>query len=204
MASVSRLNGFRPVKSVTGAAYTGEANMYFVPATDATVIMVGDLVKLAGDARAATGAPTVTRAVAGDQVLGVVVGIAFSGMGDVTNVPPVADLNTPVFRRTLTDRYVIVADDPNLILEGQLSTIAGFTTADIGLNVNYRATAGNVLSGASGFDVDIATKAVTATLPLKLYGFPNRPDNVVGDAFFSVYVTMNNHTNKGGTGTAGT
>ena len=49
MASVSRANGFRPVKTVTGAAYNGQANVYFVPSSDSTVIMVGDAVKLAGD-----------------------------------------------------------------------------------------------------------------------------------------------------------
>ena len=61
MSSVSRLNGFRPVKSITGAPYNGQGNVYFVPASDSTVIMVGDAVKLLGDARAATGVPTVTR-----------------------------------------------------------------------------------------------------------------------------------------------
>ena len=53
MASVSRANGFRPVKTITGANYNGQANLYFVPASDSTAIMVGDAVKLAGDARAA-------------------------------------------------------------------------------------------------------------------------------------------------------
>ena len=57
MASVSRLNGFRPVKFNTGAPYTGAASVYFVPASNADVIMVGDVVKLAGDGRSPTGYP---------------------------------------------------------------------------------------------------------------------------------------------------
>lgn len=203
MALVSRLNGFRPVKSITGAPYTGAVNQYFIPAADASVIMVGDLVKLRGEGRDATGVATVTRAIAGDAVLGVVVGITFSGVGDVQNTPPVNDLNTPVFRRANTDRYVMVADDPNLVLEAQLSTVTGYTNADVGLNVNFRANAGSVLSGSSGFDVDLASKATTATLTLKLVGLPNRVDNVVGDAFLSVYVVVNNHQLKGGTGSVG-
>ncbi|MGL5076720.1 MAG: hypothetical protein ACRDBG_12980 [Waterburya sp.] len=203
MAQVSRLNGFRPVKMITGAPYTGAANVYFVPAADATVIMVGDLVKFGGDARAATGVATVTRAAAGDAILGVVVGILLSGIGDAQNIPPVADLNTPVFRRASTDRYLLVADDPNLILESQVSAAGSFATADVGLNVNFRGTAGNIVSGASGMDVDITTKATTATLPLKIMGFQQRPDNVVGDPFISVLVAVNNHQLKGGTGTLG-
>lgn len=197
MASVSRLNGLRPVKSITGAPYTGQANVYFVPSSDSTVIMAGDLVKLAGGARDATGVPTVTRAVAGDPTVGVVIGILFSGVGDTQNVPPVNDLNTPIYRRASTDRYLLVADDPQLVFEAQLSAAGSYTAADMSLNANFRATAGNTTTGASGFDVDISTKATTATLPLKLVGVPNRPDNVVGDSFLNVYVMINNHQLKG-------
>lgn len=202
MSQVSRLNGFRPVKSITGAPYTGQTNTYFVPSTDATVIMVGDLVVLAGDARSPTGVPTVTRqTVAGNAVVGVVVGISFEGQGDVQNVPPVNDLNTPIYRRASTDRYLLVADDPNTIFEVQTS--ATIATASIGLNASPRLTAGSTSSGASGMDLDSATLATTAALPLKVTGFPYRPDNNIGDTFTSVYVKLNNHQLASGTGTAG-
>lgn len=202
MSTVSRLNGFKPTKSLT-ASWNGQSNTYFVPSTDATVIMVGDLVKLAGDGRSPTGVPTVTRAVAGDPVVGVVVGVPLSGQGDVNGVPDVSNLNVFNFRRANTNAYLMVVDDPQVTLEGQLSTVAGFTTADIGLNVNYRATAGNASVGTSGFDVDIASKATTATLPLKIIGFQYRMDNTIGDAFFSVLVKINNHQYGSGTGTVG-
>lgn len=202
MSSVSRLNGLRPVKHLDGSPYNGQASVYFVPASDATVIMVGDMVKLLGDARSPTGVPTVTRAAAGDASIGVVVGILFTGVGDVTNVPPVTDLNTPVYRRASTDRYLLVADNPSLVFEVQTGN-GTLATANIGLNANARATAGDTTSGASGFDVDLASVATTATLQLKLVGFPHRPDNAIGDSFTSVYVMINNHQYKGGTGTVG-
>jgi hypothetical protein len=205
MASTTRLNGFRPVKSITGAPYNGGGNLYFVPSTDSTVIMVGDLVKLAGDARAATGAPTVTRCAAGDPAVGVVVGIVFSGVGDVTNIPPVSNLNTPVFRAASTDRYLLVADDPNLIFEVQYaatSVAAATITANVGSNGTYRVTAGNTTTGTSGMDLDSAGLATTSTLALKIVGFPNRPDNIPGDVFFSYYVKINSHT-FGSLGTTG-
>ena len=85
MSSVSRINGFRPVKTATGP-YTGQANLYFLDSGDSTVVMVGDAVKLAGNARAASGVPTVTRCGATDIPIGIVVGILFTGVGDVTNV----------------------------------------------------------------------------------------------------------------------
>lgn len=202
MSSVSRLSGFRPVKSLT-ASWNGQSNTYFVPSTDASVIMVGDLVKLAGDGRSPTGVPTVTRAVAGDAIVGVVVGIPLSGMGDVNGVPDVSNLNVFNFRRANTAGYVMVVDDPSIQLVAQLSTVAGFTTADFGLNVNYRATAGNATVGTSGFDVDIATKATTATLPLKIVGMQYKLDNTIGDAFLEVLLKVNNHQYGSGTGTVG-
>jgi hypothetical protein len=206
MASVSRINGFRPVKTITGAPYNGQANLYFVPSSDSTVIMVGDAVKLAGDARAATGAPTVTRAGATDTPVGIVVGILFTGVGDLTNIPPVVDLNTPVYRRASTDRYLLVSDDPNLIYEVQYagtSVAAATITANVGQNGQFTTTAGNTTSGASGMQLDSSGLATTATLPLKIVGFPNRPDNIPGDVYFSYYVKLNSVTYGTGTGQAG-
>lgn len=201
MSTVSRIAGFRPVKTVTGP-YTGQANVYFVPASDASVIMVGDLVKLLGDARSPTGTPTVTRvAAATDPAVGVVVGVLFTGMGDVQNVPPVSDLNTPVYRRASTDRYLLVADDPTLVFEAQTSV--SLLTADVGLNASPRLTAGNTASGASGMDIDMSTKATTATLVLKLVGFAYKPDNNIGDAFTVAQVRINNHQLNAGTGSLG-
>ena len=206
MASVSRISGFRPVKNTTGAPYSGKAGLYFVPSSDSTVIMVGDAVKLAGDARAASGAPTVTRCGATDIPVGIVVGILFSGVGnEVTNVPAVNDLNTPVYRRASTDRYLLVADDPNLIYEVQYagtSVAAATITANVGLNGQFTTTAGSTTSGSSGMQLDSTGLAATATLPLKIVGFPQRPDNVPGDTYFSYYVMLNAST-FGSLGTTG-
>lgn len=201
MASVSRINGFRPVKFITGAPYTGAANLYFIPSTDSTAVAVGDLVKLAGNARSPSGVPTVARAGATDAVIGVVTQIIFTGVGDVANVPPVTSLDAPVYRAASTDRYVLVSDDPTIVYEAQCTgTLA---TADIGLNASPDVTAGSTTTGASGMSIDLATKATTATLPLKLVGFPSRPDNNIGDTYVNAYVVINNHQFKGGTGTAG-
>jgi hypothetical protein len=206
MSSVSRLNGFRPVKTITGAPYNGAANVYFIPASDSSVVMVGDAVKLLGDGRAATGVATVTRVSAGTDVpVGVVVGILFSGVGDAQNIPPVNDLNTPVYRRASTDRYVLVADDPNLIYEAQYlgtSVAAATITANIGQNAQIDVTAGSTSSGSSGMSVS-TTLGTTATLPLKIVGFPQRPDNIPGDTYFSYWVKLNQVAYGTGTGSTG-
>ena len=207
MSSVSRLNGFRPVKTITGAPYNGQGNVYFVPASDSTVIMVGDAVKLLGDARAATGAATVTRVSSGSDIpVGVVVSILFSGVGDAQNIPPVTDLNTPVYRRASTDRYLLVSDDANTVYEVQYagtSVSAATITANVGQNGQFTTTAGSTTSGSSGMQLDSSGLATTATLPLKIVGFPNRPDNIPGDTYFSYYVKLNNTVNGTGTGSTG-
>lgn len=207
MASVSRINGFRPVKHINGSAWNGQTEVCFVPSSDNSVIMVGDAVALAGDARAATGVPTVTRLASATGVpYGIVVGILFSGMGDVTNVPPVNDLNTPVYRRASTDRYLLVCTDPTVIYEVQYagtSVAAATITANVGLNGQFTLTAGNTTTGASGMQLDSSGLATTATLPLKIVGFPNRPDNIPGDLYFSYYVKLNGSTLSDGTGQAG-
>lgn len=208
MSSVSRINGFRLVKNLAGGAMSAQTEMAFVPASDATVIMVGDAVQLLGDARNPTGVPTVTRLASATGIpFGIVVGISFSGMGDIQNVPPVNDLNPPVFRRTLTDRYLMVCTDPNAVYEVQLAgagPAAATVTAAVGLNGQFTLTAGNTSTGSSGMQLDSAGQATTATLPLKIIGFPYRPDNTPGDAFISYWVKLNSSTYGTGTGTAGT
>lgn len=206
MSSVSRINGFRPVKHVNGSPYNGQANVYFMASGNSDVVMVGDAVKLAGDARAATGAPTVARCGATDVPVGVVVGILFSGVGDTTNMPPVSDLNTPVYRRASTDRYLLVCDSPDVIYEVQYagtSVAAATITANVGLNGQFTTTAGSTTTGSSGMQLDSAGLATTATLPLKIVGFPNRPDNIPGDTYFSYYVKLNGATLGDGTGSTG-
>lgn len=203
MSSVSRVNGFSPVKFITGAPYNGQANLYFADSGNSDVIMVGDVVKLAGNSRSPTGAPTVARHAGGatEAAVGVVTGIIYSGVGDVQNVPPVTDLEVPIYRRASTNRYLLVADDPTLVYEAQVN--GAFVTDDVSTNCEVDVTAGNTSTGASGMSIDIANKGTTATLPLKIVGFPNRPDNRLTDTFFRAYVMINNHQLKGGTGTAG-
>lgn len=208
MASVSRINGFRPVYNMRGGSMTGQTMTVFVPSSDASVIMVGDAVKVLGDARAASGVPTVTRvSAATDVALGIVVGISFEGQGDTQNIPPVNDLNTPVYRRASTDRYLTIIVDDGQVYEvqaSQTSQTAGTVTGWVGSNASFLIAAGNTTTGASGLQVDTSTAATTATLPLKIVGIPNRPDNVPGDAFISLHVKLNTAQFTGtGTGITG-
>ena len=72
MANISKINGFRPVKHITGAPYNGQANIYAVKSGEKFV--PGDLVKLSAGA-SQNGVAEVTVATNDAAVLGAVVGL---------------------------------------------------------------------------------------------------------------------------------
>jgi hypothetical protein len=211
MANTSRINGFRPVKHVTGAPYNGQANIYAVLASDATALFVGDPVKLDGSAHT-NGVASVTKAGTTDQVLGVVVGIVPAKMDPVTGAMSSGSisLDTPQYRAASTFAYVLVCDAPDMIYEVEQATGSNasytFLVADIGLNAGHTTVAGSTTTGASGAALDMAGKATTATLPWKILGAVQRPDNeTVSGTSTSVklLVKLNQAVLGGGTGSTG-
>lgn len=194
MANVNRVNGFRPVKSGTGAPYNGQANLYFIPSTDSTAVFVGDLVGLAGSA-SADGYPTVAQHAANGVPVGVVVGFLPENVtpGSISN-GRTPNLDTPGHRLASTNRYVLVADDPGLIMEAQEDAVGGaLAVTNIGQNVQVVVGSGSTVTGTSGMQVDSSTAATTSTHELRLVGFVNRPDNEIGNANAKVHVAFNKH-----------
>lgn len=189
MANVSRISGFRPVKTGLGAPWNGQLTRYYVPATDATAIYIGDLVKLNGNADV-NGIRSVTKASVGDAVVGAIVNVDYN----------MVNLNTPQYRNASTAMYVYVADDPQTIYEVQASGTVAATTA--GLNCNHADAGGSTSTGQSGETADFSTAATTATLTLKILDFVQSPENEVA-ASAKVRVKINNHQLASGTGVVG-
>lgn len=192
MANVNAPAGMLPVRYASGAPYSGAANVYYVPASDATALFRGDPVIIAGSADA-NGVPSVTRATAGTagRITGVVVGIVPS--------PSITTQHRPAS----TECYVLVADDPTLLFEIQEDAVGGaLAAADVGLNADLVAGAGSTVTGLSGFQLDSSTKAVTATLQLRIVGFAQRQDNEIG-ANAKVLVRINLPTETGASGSTG-
>ena len=201
MANISRINGFRPVKHITGAPYNGQANIYEVPAGETIPVFVGDLVVLSNSDSTsgypAVEAPVAAAAVAGDFV-GAVVGIINSKLDPVDGKMSGGSisLDTPVYRPASTKTLVLVADSPDLIFEAEAD--AAVALASVGLNVgvvegNGSASLGSTTTGASGMQVDASSVAVTSTLPLQIMGVPKRPDNEPDAAYNKVLVRINTH-----------
>ena len=208
MANISKIRGFTPVKHTNGSPYNGQANIYFVPASDGTALFVGDPVKLLADANA-QGVQQVTKATAGAAVLGVVVGVIN------TKLDPIAggmtggsiSIDTPVYRPASTGQYVLVCDSPDVVYEVEASTGANaaysFAVADVGLNADLTTVAGSTTTGTSGAALNMAGAANTATLQWKILGVVQRPDNEITGQYTKVLVKINNAQMGAGTGTAG-
>lgn len=205
MANTSKINGFRPVKHVTGAPYNGQANIYGVASGDSTALFVGDVVKLAADGNAA-GIQYVTAHAAGtagtgQPALGVVVGIINTKLDPVEGRMSAGSisLDTPVYRPGSVEQYVLVADSPDLIFEVE-ATAAGsaysFAVADVGQNANIFAGSGSTSTGNSAHSLNMSDKGTAATLPFKIVGVSKKIDNEVTGNYTKVLVQINNHQYK--------
>lgn len=192
MANVSRIYGLRPVKHLTGSAWNGATEAFAFLAADGTAAYVGDLVKWGGSA-SADGLASATRSSAdADAHVGVVVGF----------VPDYSNLNNPSgYRAASTARTAFVVVDPSVVFEIQANAAAAIT--DVGLNVGVTYTAGSATTGLSGLVANMASKAATATLPLKIIGVRQSPDQDMSDSSsWKLLVTLNTN-NFGSAGTTG-
>jgi hypothetical protein len=179
MANTNLPRGLTPLRDAGGKPYNGSVEMFYVPASDATPLFIGDPVVKNGSADAA-GVAGVIRAVAAGPITGVVQGFMPDGTTNIAG-----------YRAASTGAYVLVATDPDLLYEVQDNT--GLAAADIGLNANLTIASGTAMGRKSAVTLDAATKAATAGLAVKIVGLSQRPGNEFG-AFNKVLVKINNHT----------
>lgn len=173
MANADSATGLRPVRYLSGGPYNGAANKYYIPATDTdSAAYIGSLVKLTGGADA-DGIPAVTANVStGNPVVGVVVGV-LSESSDST-----------IYRENSTARYVLVADDPNLMFEVQEDSVGGALAATAaGATCQLTGfTSGSTTTGLSGIELDSSNVSETSDTDddVRIIGLVQRPDNAVG------------------------
>ena len=209
MANTSRPNGFKPVKHINGSPYNGQCNFYAVATDEGTAIFVGDLVKINGGA--ASDLPAISRGAANNVMVGCVVGVLPAGMDPVQGKMSTGSMTLDypasgyVAATPGVVRYVLVCDDPEIIMEAQADDDTSTIVAtQLMANFNVVATAGTTTTGVSNMQVDSNTGATTNTLPLQLVGFPNRVNNEVGSTNQKVLVKFNTHQYKATTGVTGT
>ena len=187
MANVSRKMGFRPVKHLSGAPYNGQVNLYEIGVGDGAATFVGDLVKMSDEAATGT-VPTAERygtsgEVTSGAILGAIVGFVIAP----------TDLNTPQYRAASTLRYALVADSPDLIFEVEDGATVATPVASINLNCGVQATAGSTTTGVSNMTTGNTAATTTNTLPLRIVGIVNSPDNTGGALYQKLLVKINVH-----------
>lgn len=190
MANSNAPRGLSPVRYVNGRPYTGAVTRYFVPATDANAMFIGDPVIRAGSADG-RGIPTVALATAagGAYVTGAIVGFE-----------PNPDNLSLTYRLASTARYVMVADDPDLLFQIQEDSVGGALAAtSVSLNADLIAGTGSTTTGQSGWMLDSSTAATTATLQLRIVEMQDVEGNDIG-ATAKWLVSMNLSSQRNPTG----
>lgn len=190
MANSDAAFGLRPVRYTSGAPYNGAVNKYYIPDTDSDgAYYPGGLVKLAGSADA-DGIPTVTGNVStGDGVIGVIVSV----------VPDTAD--SLKYRADDTARYVLVADDPDLIFQCQEDGAAdadAILQTEVGMTADLTGiTSGDTTYGRSTTEISSSTATSTYTpgttdTDVEIVRLAQIPGNEIG-AFAVWEVRLLNH-----------
>jgi hypothetical protein len=191
MANTSIPRGLIPVRYRSGAPYNGGYNTYFIPASNATALFIGDPVVPVTAASDGNGIPTITHAAAGGGsfVLGAVVGIVAGGDPMIARTQ-----DQGVHRAASVAAYVMVADDPDLLFEIQEDGVGGAMGVNAGSrNADLVSGAGSAFTGYSGWQLDSSTLAVTATLQLRILKAVERADNDPTSAFAKWLVHINLH-----------
>lgn len=194
MANTSRPNGFSVINHL-GSGYQGKLSLYRV-ASAADEILKGDIVKLGGTADA-NGVPTADLCGASDVPCGVVVAVLhskFDPVGNMTTGSVALDLPAAAQIAASGAGYILVNDDPNVILEAETSNGTPAVT-DIGLNVSHANGARTSSTVTSPATIDFGTEATTSTLNFQLLGAVQRVGNEVG-ASMKVRVRFNVHQYK--------
>jgi len=192
MANSNKPFGLRPYSSLNGGPWSGNVRKFYVPATDANAIYIGDLVKITGDEGSKYAddypMPQVEIAASTDVVVGVVVGVEPLYGGDLG----------VLYRKASTEMYVYVDTDPNTIfmIQGDSDT---WTTGDVGLNCNVTVTAGSTVTGVSKTVLKQGDAATTATLDVQILATVPQPDNDLTGGYPLVLVRLNNHQYVDGT-----
>lgn len=198
MANANSPFGLKPLAYASGGPYNGAVQVYYVPATNATPLFLGDPLALLDGSADANGVPAVGIAKAGGS--GYIVG-CFQGIANNAGqaVITLTQNETPYLPAGQA-AYVYVADDPNLVFLVQEDSVGGALVAGAASrNVDLIAGAGSTVTSFSGWMLQSSTLATTATLQMRLLRAYQSPDNAIGDqAKWLCRINLHSITNPAG------
>lgn len=192
MANKDAPFGFQSVTSDAKGS-TPKLRRYAIQAAEATDLFPGDPVILEGtsvtDKKSGKQIPTVVRATAGSS--GYVTGV-------IVDFIPETD-NSPRYKTdAVTQRFVLVCDDPEQLFEIQADE--DIVAADIGNTADFIFTvAGDTVNGKSGCELDSSTVGTGDQLVIE--GISQTPGrNELGSANTVALVRFNLHQKRNTTG----
>ena len=185
MANNNSAFGCKPVRMMGGAPYSGGQSRYRIASGATTPIFQGDLVTqlTAGVIGRHAASGTV-------PIVGVFNGVQYT---DPTTGEQVFNNYYPG-SIAASDIVASVIDDPNVVFE--LQADAAMPVADLFGNFDIvdGSPVGDTSSGISNAELDVGTRATTATLPLKALDISQDPDNDdVSSANTNVLCVIQNH-----------
>lgn len=189
MASTAAPYGLRPVNLIGGQPYAGSTRMFKIANAYAANIFYGQAV--ASNGNGFIQADTSTTALPATGVVGIFMGCTYTD----------PSLKIKVFRQywptgtIATDAEAYVVDDPDVVMQVQADEAVAQTA--LGANIALVTSAGSTSTGNSTTAADGSSVAATATLPLRIVGFVDGPDSVVGDAFTDILVKWNMPSTNG-------
>jgi hypothetical protein len=196
MATTAAPYGLRPMNAIGGRVYSGSTTMYPITSGLATNIFYGDIVFIDANGviqRIATVGSAA--AVFPVGTIGVFMGCSYTD----ANQGFLQNQMWPT-GQVAADAQAYVVDDPDVRFQVQCSATAAQTA--LLSNCPIVLGAGSTATGNSTISLNIAGAAAGATLGLKIIGFSDSVDSVVGDAFTDVIVKFNpsSHAMLTGTG----
>ena len=181
MANLAAPIGLNPIRTLQGSPWNQQANIYHIPAADTNQYSIGDLVKSSanGDAQ---GVPDVVKAVAGNTVRGVIVGVfVVPPTGLASQVGTSLTLEVIGVPATKThDYWVAVVDSPSTVFEIVDDGLAALTATSCNKNANFTVANPTYPQQLSQTVLQTSSVATTQALPLKMMGLVQRFNNTYG------------------------
>ena len=172
--------GFRPIQDISGGSYTGKVQTFAVAAGHATLLAVGDLVRITGTARASDGMALVDAAATAQTLTGPIVSIDFN----------ISNLDAKGLAAG-TAGTVKVATDTDILMEAEASTTVALD--DVGANADITATVASASGGLVNSNMVVNTTSPSAaTAQIRIVGLKDG-DTSAGATMF---VRINESTNS--------
>ena len=181
MPNVDRAAGLLPVRHASGGT-PQRSGGYAIASALPQDLYSGDPVVLTGTGRNIT----IATAGADNPVVGVFAGVRYVDSNGEQQFRPRWPTGT-----VATEIECYVYDDPNQEFVAQVNGV-GLAEADVGLNANLVAGAGNNFTGRSGWMVNATGVAVTANFQVKLLGLARQLENDYGQ-FAKARIRINRH-----------